>query len=114
MTAKKNIFVAGHNGMVGSAIVRQLQKQGDVNVITRSLCASYNRQYARDYRSVMPTNLYGPNDNVHPQNSHVIPALLRRFHEAKERGDATVTPGAAAPRYVSFCRLTTWRLPVCS
>jgi len=204
----KNIFVAGHNGMVGSAIVRQLQKQGDVNVITRSrselnlldqkavqaffesesidqvylaaakvggiianntypaefiyenlmiesniihsahqadvqqllflgssciypklaeqpmredalltgtleptnepyaiakiagikLCESYNRQYGRDYRSVMPTNLYGPNDNFHPQNSHVIPALLRRFHEAKQRGDATVTAwGSGSP-----------------
>ena len=47
------------------------------------LCESYNRQYGRDYRSVMPTNLYGVNDNFHPENSHVIPALLRRFHEAK-------------------------------
>lgn len=204
----KNIFVAGHNGMVGSAIVRQLQKQGDVNVITRSrselnlldqkavqaffesgsidqvylaaakvggiianntypaefiyenlmiesniihsahqadvqqllflgssciypklaeqpmredalltgtleptnepyaiakiagikLCESYNRQYGRDYRSVMPTNLYGPNDNFHPENSHVIPALLRRFHEAKARGDASVTAwGSGSP-----------------
>lgn len=204
----KNIFVAGHNGMVGSAIVRQLQRQGDVNVITRSrselnlldqkavqaffesesidqvyraaakvggiianntypaefiyenlmiesniihsahqadvqqllflgssciypklaeqpmredalltgtleptnepyaiakiagikLCESYNRQYGRDYRSVMPTNLYGPNDNFHPQNSHVIPALLRRFHEAKARGDASVTAwGSGSP-----------------
>jgi GDP-L-fucose synthase len=46
------------------------------------LCESYNRQYGRDYRSVMPTNLYGPFDNFHPDNSHVIPALLRRFHEA--------------------------------
>lgn len=46
------------------------------------LCESYNRQYDRDYRSVMPTNLYGPHDNFHPSNSHVIPALLRRFHEA--------------------------------
>lgn len=49
------------------------------------LCESYNRQYGRDYRSVMPTNLYGMNDNFHPQNSHVIPALMRRFHEAKEQ-----------------------------
>lgn len=48
------------------------------------LCESYNRQYGRDYRSVMPTNLYGENDNFHPENSHVIPALIRRFHEAKE------------------------------
>lgn len=54
------------------------------------LCESYNRQYGRDYRSVMPTNLYGPHDNYHPENSHVIPALLRRFHEAVEKGDAEV------------------------
>jgi len=54
------------------------------------LCESYNRQYGRDYRSVMPTNLYGPNDNFHPENSHVIPALLRRFHEAVHRGDEEV------------------------
>lgn len=204
----KNIFIAGHNGMVGSAIIKQLQKQGDVNIITRSrseldlldqkavhnffaaesidqvylaaakvggimanneypgdfiyqnlmieaniihsahqagvqqllflgssciypklaeqpmredalltgtleptnepyaiakiagikLCESYNRQYGRDYRSVMPTNLYGPNDNFHPENSHVIPALLRRFHEAKQRGDASVTAwGTGSP-----------------
>ncbi|MDO6746300.1 GDP-L-fucose synthase [Gilvimarinus sp. 1_MG-2023] len=196
----KNIFVSGHNGMVGSAIVRQLKQLADVNIITRSrtdlnlldqssvqaffesnaidqvyiaaakvggivanneypaefiyenlmiesniihsahlvgiqqllflgssciypkmaeqpmgeealltgtleptnepyaiakiagikLCESYNRQYGRDYRSVMPTNLYGPHDNFHPENSHVIPALLRRFHEAKIRGDTSV------------------------
>ncbi len=48
------------------------------------LCESYNRQYDRDFRSVMPTNLYGPNDNFHPKNSHVIPGLIRRFHEAQE------------------------------
>jgi len=47
------------------------------------LCESYNRQYDTDYRSIMPTNLYGPNDNFHPKNSHVIPALIRKFHEAK-------------------------------
>jgi GDP-L-fucose synthase len=50
------------------------------------LCESYNRQYGTDYRSVMPTNLYGPGDNYHPENSHVIPALMRRFHEAKLSG----------------------------
>jgi GDP-L-fucose synthase len=54
------------------------------------LCESYNRQYSRDYRSVMPTNLYGPFDNFHPENSHVIPALLRRFHEAKLNNDKEV------------------------
>jgi GDP-L-fucose synthase len=55
------------------------------------LCESYNRQHGRDYRSVMPTNLYGVHDNFHPENSHVIPALLRRFHEAKLNNDKEVT-----------------------
>lgn len=58
------------------------------------LCESYNRQYGAegvDYRSVMPTNLYGPGDNYHPDNSHVIPALIRRFHEAKEQSNPAVT-----------------------
>ncbi|MFB1034729.1 MAG: GDP-L-fucose synthase, partial [Sinobacterium sp.] len=54
------------------------------------MCESYNRQYGRNYRSVMPTNLYGENDNFHPQNSHVIPALIRRFHEAKLASQAKV------------------------
>jgi len=54
------------------------------------LCESYNRQYDVDYRSVMPTNLYGQNDNFHPENSHVIPALMRRIHEAKLANDAEV------------------------
>lgn len=62
------------------------------------LCESYNRQYGRDYRSVMPTNLYGPNDNFHPENSHVIPALLRRFHEAVQDGaDEVVIWGSGSP-----------------
>ena len=196
----KKVFVAGHNGMVGSALVRQLKKQGGCEVVVRSrqelnlldqsavfaflaeykfdevylaaakvggivannnfpaefifenlsiqnniihgahlagtqnllflgssciypklaeqpmtekalltgtleptnepyaiakiagikMCESYNRQYGRNYRSVMPTNLYGENDNFHPENSHVIPALLRRFHEAKSKGDVEV------------------------
>jgi len=63
------------------------------------LCESYNRQYGTDYRSVMPTNLYGPGDNYHPENSHVIPALIRRFHEAKEAGAPTVTIwGSGTPK----------------
>ena len=55
------------------------------------LCESYNRQHGTDFRSVMPTSLYGINDNFHPVNSHVIPALMRRFHEAKFRGDSSVS-----------------------
>jgi len=63
------------------------------------LCESYNRQYGSDYRSVMPTNLYGPGDNYHPENSHVIPALIRRFHEAKESNAASVEIwGSGTPR----------------
>ena len=67
------------------------------------LCESYNRQYGAshgiDYRSVMPTNLYGPGDNYHPQNSHVIPALIRRFHEAKASNAPTVTIwGSGTPK----------------
>lgn len=67
------------------------------------LCESYNRQYGAshgvDYRSVMPTNLYGPGDNYHPENSHVIPGLLRRFHEARQQGAAAVTIwGSGTPR----------------
>ena len=63
------------------------------------LCESCNRQYGTDYRSVMPTNLYGPGDNFHPENAHVIPALMRRFHEAKERGHRRVIVwGSGSPR----------------
>lgn len=63
------------------------------------LCESYNRQHGTDFRSVMPTNLYGPNDNFHPENSHVIPAMMRRFHEAKLRGDNQVVVwGTGKPR----------------
>jgi len=63
------------------------------------MCESYNRQHGRDYRSVMPTNLYGPGDNYHPENSHVIPALIRRFHEAKLSDAPQVAIwGSGAPR----------------
>lgn len=63
------------------------------------LCESYNRQYGVDYRSVMPTNLYGPGDNFHPENSHVLPALIRRFHEAARDGlEEVVIWGSGTPR----------------
>ena len=62
------------------------------------LCESFNRQYGRDYRSEMPTNLYGPNDNFHPENSHVIPALMRRFYEAaRESAEEVVVWGSGKP-----------------
>jgi GDP-L-fucose synthase len=63
------------------------------------LCESYNRQYGTDYRSVMPTNLYGIGDNYHPENSHVIPALIRRVHEAKSKNAPVVSIwGTGTPR----------------
>ena len=63
------------------------------------MCESYNRQYGRDYRSVMPTNLYGPGDNYHPENSHVVPALIQRFHQAKENNlDEVVVWGSGLPK----------------
>lgn len=63
------------------------------------LCESYNRQHGTDYRSVMPTNLYGPGDNFHPENSHVLPALIRRFHEAAQSGAKEVVLwGSGKPR----------------
>jgi GDP-L-fucose synthase len=63
------------------------------------MCESYNRQYGRDYRSVMPTNLYGPGDNYHPENSHVVPALIRRFHEAKiNNQNEVVVWGSGTPK----------------
>ncbi|QDY70463.1 GDP-L-fucose synthase [Qingshengfaniella alkalisoli] len=63
------------------------------------LCESYNRQYGTDYRSIMPTNLYGPGDNFHPENSHVLPALIRRFHQAvQEEAEEVVVWGSGSPR----------------
>ena len=63
------------------------------------MCESFNRQYGRDYRSVMPTNLYGPGDNYPPENSHVVPALIRRFHEAKQNDlNEVVVWGTGTPK----------------
>jgi GDP-L-fucose synthase len=63
------------------------------------MCWSYNRQYGTQYLAAMPTNLYGPGDNYHPENSHVIPALLRKFHAAKQNNQPTVTVwGTGKPR----------------
>lgn len=71
-----------------SLLTGQLEPTNEPYAIAKiagiKMCESYNRQYDVDYRSVMPTNLYGENDNFHPQNSHVIPAMMRRFHQAKQ------------------------------
>ena len=66
------------------------------------MCESYNRQYEMDYRSVMPTNLYGPGDNYHPENSHVIPALIRRFHGAKKQLQPLVKIWGSGSPYREF------------
>jgi GDP-L-fucose synthase len=70
--------------LMGGALEPTNEPYAMAKIAGIKLCESYNRQYGTDYRSVMPTNLYGPGDNYHPENSHVIPALLRRFHEARQ------------------------------
>jgi len=79
------------NALLTSALEPTNEPYAVAKIAGIKLCESYNRQYGTDYRSVMPTNLYGEGDNFHPENSHVIPALIRRFHEAKINGDAQVT-----------------------
>lgn len=75
-------------------LTSELEKTNEAYALAKisglKYCEFLNRQYGTDYISVMPTNLYGPNDNYHPTHSHVLPALIRRFHEAKEAGDAEV------------------------
>jgi GDP-L-fucose synthase len=91
----------------GALLTGKLESTNEPYAIAKiagiKLCESYNRQYGQsddiDYRSVMPTNLYGPGDNYHPENSHVIPALIRRFHEAKVRNAPEVSIwGTGTPR----------------
>ena len=72
------------------------------------MCESYNRQYGRNYRSIMPTNLYGPGDNYHAENSHVVPALIRRFHDAKKVGYPKLLFGALENLSANFFMLMTW------
>lgn len=79
----------------GCLLTGELEKTNEAYALAKisglKYCEFLNRQYGTDYISVMPTNLYGPNDNYHPAHSHVLPALIRRFHEAKEEGLASVT-----------------------
>ena len=78
------------DALLTSALELTNQPYAVAKIAGIKLCESYNRQYGTDYRSVMPTNLYGQGDNFHYENSHVIPALIRRFHDAKMRGDTEV------------------------
>jgi GDP-L-fucose synthase len=87
----------------GALLTGKLERTNEPYAVAKiagiKLCESYNRQYGVDYRSVMPTNLYGPGDNYHPENSHVIPGLLRRIHEAKINGLPSVSVwGSGKPR----------------
>ena len=107
-------MVAGASGMVGSAIVRRLLALGYTNILgtyNRSqpnaiakiagikMCEAYNRQFGTHFMAVMPTNLYGPNDNFDLQDSHVLPALIRKFYEAQAMGKKEVRVwGSGTPR----------------
>jgi GDP-L-fucose synthase len=85
--------------LMGGALEPTNEPYAMAKIAGIKLCESYNRQYGTDYRSVMPTNLYGPGDNYHPENGHVIPALLRRFHEAWRDGhEQVVIWGSGKPR----------------
>ena len=81
----------GENALLSGLLESTNEPYAVAKIAGIKLCESYNRQFGRDYRSVMPTNLYGPGDSYHPENSHVIPALIRRFHEAKENNAERVT-----------------------
>ena len=85
--------------LLTSALEQTNEAYAIAKIAGLKLCQHYRAQHGLLYHSAMPTNLYGPGDNYHPENSHVIPALVRRFHEAKERGDASVTIwGTGTPR----------------
>ena len=93
----------GENALLTDALEPTNEPYAIAKIAGIKLCESYNRQYGIshniDYRSVMPTNLYGPGDNYHPENSHVIPAMIRRFHEAKINNSPTVAIwGTGTPR----------------
>ena len=87
------------NALLSSSLEPTNEPYAIAKIAGIKMCESYNRQYGRDYRSVMPTNLYGPGDNYHPLNSHVLPALINRFHDAKENSLAEVSVwGTGSPK----------------
>lgn len=87
------------NALLTSSLEPTNESYAIAKIAGIKLCEGYNRQHGRDYRSVMPTNLYGPHDNFHPDNSHVIPALMRRFHEAvQSNAKEVVIWGSGTPK----------------
>ena len=90
-----NVLVSDTGNLASALLTGILETTNEPYAIAKiagiKLCESYNRQYGTDYRSVMPTNLYGENDNFHLENSHVIPAMIRKFHDAKTSQASTVT-----------------------
>lgn len=89
----------GENALLTGVLEPTNEPYAIAKIAGIKLCESYNRQHGTDYRSVMPTNLYGPGDNFHPDNSHVLPALIRRFHEAAEQGlEEVAIWGSGTPR----------------
>ena len=93
----------GENALLSSQLEPTNEPYAIAKIAGIKLCESYNRQFGQkfgvDYRSVMPTNLYGPGDNYHPENSHVIPGLIRRFHEAKiNKAESVTIWGSGEPR----------------
>ena len=89
----------GENALLTGVLESTNEPYAIAKIAGIKLCESYNRQHGTDYRSVMPTNLYGPGDNFHPENSHVLPALIRRFHEAAQEGlEEVVIWGTGTPR----------------
>ena len=86
----KRLLYLGSTCIYPKAVEQPMSHMPLTKIAGIKLCESYNRQHGTDFRSVMPTNLYGINDNFHPENSHVIPALMRRFHEAKVNNKSEV------------------------
>ena len=99
-------------------LTSELEKTNEAYAIAKiaglKLCEFYRRQYGVCYHSAMPTNLYGPGDNYHEKNSHVLPALIRRFYEAKKAAQAKSCSGERESRFASSCMSTTLPTPACA
>ena len=99
------------SGLLSGALEPTNEPYAIAKIAGIKLCESYNRQYGTDYRSVMPTNLYGAGDNFDRENSHVIPALIRKFHGAAASKSAEVSVWGSGKPEESFCTSMTWLMP---